>query len=142
MSIEDNRKLAVKFVKAMGKDGKLCDERLITDDFRYWAAHHHALMNVREMNAMLANLTQMPVAPELSVIRTIAEADQVALEVSGRCTLPNGTPYNNHYLFIILVRDGRIREVREYCDTKLASDCLGTPDLAAMTRKSAEQISR
>jgi ketosteroid isomerase-like protein len=136
MSVEKNRALAVRFLTTMRDHGGL-DESLITDDFAWWASYHHGLMNAAEIKAMVAGLTQMPRLPEMIVTGTVAEGDKVSVEVAGKCTLPDGRPYNNFYHFVILLRDGRICMVREYTDTKLASDTFGGVDLAEVTRKSA-----
>jgi uncharacterized protein len=136
MSVEKNREMAIRFVTTMSDHGGL-DESLITDDFEWWASYHHGVMNCAQIKAMVASLTQMPRLPVMTVIGTTAEGDRVAVEAAGKCVLPDGRPYNNSYHFVILLRDGRVRMVREYCDTKLAADTFAVANLADVTRKSA-----
>src|SRR5262245_27951870 len=112
MSAEENRKTAIKFVTTMADCGGL-DEKLVTDDFEWWASYHHGVMNTSEIKAMVASLTQMPRLPDMNVVGTVAEGDKVSVEVSGKCTLPSGKPYNNWYHFVLVFRDGKIRQVRE-----------------------------
>lgn len=47
-----------------------------------------------------------------------ADGNTVIVEERMRATLPGGKPYENDYCFIFAVADGRIREVREYMDTR------------------------
>jgi ketosteroid isomerase-like protein len=132
---EKNRELAIRFVTTMRDHGGL-DERLITDDFEWWASYHHGVMNCAEIKAMVAGLTKMPRLPEMIIIGMTVEGDRVAVEAAGRCVLPDGKPYNNAYHFVLLFREGRIRMVREYCDTKLAADTFAVANLADVTRQS------
>jgi uncharacterized protein len=136
MSAEKNREVAIKFITTMADHGGL-DESLVTPDFQWWASYHHGLMNCAEIKAMVASLTQMPQLPRMNIVATTAEGDRVALEVAGKCTLPDGRPYDNWYHFVLLFRDDRVRMVREYCDTKLAADTFSVSDLSAITRKAA-----
>jgi ketosteroid isomerase-like protein len=136
MSAEKNREVAVKFLTTMADHGGL-DESLVTDDFQWWASYHHGVMNSGEIKAMVASLTQMPQLPKMNIVATTAEGDRVAVEVAGKCVLPDGRPYDNWYHFVLLFRDGRVRMVREYCDTKLAADTFAVADLSSITRKAA-----
>ncbi|EJN06573.1 ketosteroid isomerase-like protein [Bradyrhizobium sp. YR681] len=47
-----------------------------------------------------------------------ADGDVVIVEERMRATLPGGTPYENDYCFVFTVAGNRIREVREYMDTR------------------------
>lgn len=47
----------------------------------------------------------------------IAEGDRVAARVESMGTLKNGGEYNNFYVFIFTVRDGRVASVIEQTDT-------------------------
>ena len=58
----------------------------------------------------------------------IAEGDHVVVEVRGSVTTRSEKPYNNAYCFVFRVVDGKVREIREYMDTELATAALG--DLA------------
>lgn len=50
----------------------------------------------------------------------IAEDDRVVVLAKGEVKTIRGEDYNNDYCFVIRMRDGKIVEVREYCDTALA----------------------
>ncbi|WP_271614270.1 nuclear transport factor 2 family protein [Bradyrhizobium sp. CCBAU 51627] len=47
-----------------------------------------------------------------------ADGDTVIVEERMRATLAGGKPYENDYCFVFTVAGGRIREVREYMDTR------------------------
>ncbi|HEX9213094.1 MAG TPA: nuclear transport factor 2 family protein [Bradyrhizobium sp.] len=47
-----------------------------------------------------------------------ADGDVVIVEERMRATLPSGKPYENDYCFVFTVAGKRIREVREYMDTR------------------------
>jgi ketosteroid isomerase-like protein len=67
----------------------------------------------------------MPLLPEMTVIATTAEGDRVAIELQGKCGLTNGKRYDNVYHFMLECKDGKVRRVKEYCDTQLAAGVFG-----------------
>jgi uncharacterized protein len=48
----------------------------------------------------------------------LAEGDRVVAEHRLSAMLPNGRTYVNDYCFAYEVRDGKVREIREYMDTR------------------------
>jgi ketosteroid isomerase-like protein len=59
---------------------------------------------------------------KMTVVGSIAEGDDVAVEVESFGELKNGRSYRQQYHFLITVRDGKIASVREYLDTHHAWD--------------------
>lgn len=51
-----------------------------------------------------------------------ADGDHVVVEHTGRNETPDGRQYNNNYCWVFTIRDGLIREVREYMDTQLVTE--------------------
>ena len=47
-----------------------------------------------------------------------AAGDCVIVEERMRAVLPGGRPYENDYCFVFVVEGGRIKQVREYMDTR------------------------
>lgn len=47
-----------------------------------------------------------------------ADGDSVIVEERMRATLPGGKAYDNDYCFVFVVTGGRIKQVREYMDTR------------------------
>lgn len=66
----------------------------------------------------------------LAIRRVISGRDAVAVEVASDATREDGTRYQNRYCFVLDVRDGRISQVREYCDTLHVFDVFGVPRIA------------
>ena len=123
-SIEENRAIAIKFIQRM-KVVRGIDPDLVTEDFQWWSSGTGYLDRAK-MQALIGTLDAiMPQMPEMTIVGTTAEGDRVALEVSGKCELANGRRYDNSYHFLILLRGGRVRMIKEYLDTKLAFDAIG-----------------
>ena len=57
---------------------------------------------------------------QLSIKSIIAEGDHVALELEAKATLKNGASYDQEYSQHFVVRDGLIRQMRNYLDTESA----------------------
>ena len=55
----------------------------------------------------------------LTVNRLIGEGDQVVALARGEAKTVFGLPYDNDYVFVFEVRDGKIHSVDEYLDTAL-----------------------
>ncbi len=56
----------------------------------------------------------------------IAEDDRVVVLARGEVKTVRGEDYNNSYCFVIRMTDGKMVEIREYCDTALAEARLRT----------------
>jgi ketosteroid isomerase-like protein len=62
-----------------------------------------------------------PGDPKVVIENLVADGSWVAVEARGRGRFANGTPYRNTYAFFVEVDDGKVRTVREYMDSQLAS---------------------
>jgi ketosteroid isomerase-like protein len=58
-------------------------------------------------------------------LRFIADADHVVVEARGDMKTKAGVRYDNEYCLIYRLKDGRIVEIREYCDSALTEAVLG-----------------
>ena len=63
----------------------------------------------------------------------IAGDDYVAVECRGEMTARSGVPYNNEYCLVFRLRDRKIVEMREYCDSVLTETALGKYPTSAAT---------
>lgn len=78
-----------------------------------------------QLSAMSAALTRAAAGPATMIVHDIiAEGDKVAVEAESHMPLKNSKLYNNKYHFKIVVRSGKILEIKEYGDTKHAYDTL------------------
>ena len=58
-------------------------------------------------------------------LRFIARDDHGVVEARGEMRTKAGVPYNNEYCLIYRLKDGKIVEFREYCDSALTEAVLG-----------------
>lgn len=65
----------------------------------------------QEMHKMFSNI-------DIAFRGVYADGDVVIVEERMRATLGGGKPYENDYCFVFTVAGDRIREVREYMDTR------------------------
>ena len=65
--------------------------------------------------------------------RIIADEDIVVVEAKGNNLTKSGVRYDNDYCLVFRFDGGRIKEVREYCDSALTETALG-PFPAAQAR--------
>ena len=57
--------------------------------------------------------------------RFIADDDFVVVEAKGDNVTREGVRYDNDYCLVFRLEDGRIKEIREYCDSVLTEKALG-----------------
>ena len=62
---------------------------------------------------------------EFTFLNFTAEEDRVAVEFEGRSELVNGVAYNNVYHLLFHFRDGKIRRIHEYADSKIVDEAVG-----------------
>ena len=61
---------------------------------------------------------------QFTLHNAIEDGDQIALEMSSHAEMADGFVYEQLYCFVISIRDGKIFELREYLDTKLAQELI------------------
>jgi len=57
--------------------------------------------------------------------RFIADGDLVVVEARGNNLTKTGVRYDNEYCLVFRLENGKIREIREYCDSVLTEKALG-----------------
>lgn len=65
--------------------------------------------------------------------RFIADGDHVVVEAKGDNVTQEGMRYDNDYCLVFRLAGGRIREIREYCDSVLTEKALGKFPATAAT---------
>jgi hypothetical protein len=63
--------------------------------------------------------------PRTVAFNFIAEADYVAVEARGDNVTKSGERYDNQYCMIFRIEDGKIKQIKEYCDSALVERVLG-----------------
>jgi len=127
MSTERNREVAADFFARLSRSDVAGALSLMADDAVWRIAGKKELSPAagdygKERLGRLFNrmLSQLESGLQMTVLRSIAEGDSVALEVESTGDLKNGRRYRQQYHFAIDLRDGRIAAVREYLDTQHA----------------------
>ena len=63
--------------------------------------------------------------PRTLAFNVIADGDFVAVEARGDNVTKAGQRYDNQYCMVFRIESGRIKEIREYCDSTLVERVLG-----------------
>jgi ketosteroid isomerase-like protein len=63
--------------------------------------------------------------PRTLAFNFIADGDYVAVEARGDNVTKTGQRYDNHYCLVFKIENGKIRQIKEYCDSTLVERVLG-----------------
>lgn len=98
---------------------------LLEDDATYWIPGdwpNAGTFTKAEIAAMVAGATDIFDGPlEILIHGITAEGERVAVEMESNGRFKDGRPYNNTYHWLFVVRDGAIRQIKEYTDTAYAN---------------------
>lgn len=79
------------------------------------------------LNGLFARLrTLLTDRPRTLAFNFIAEGDFVVAEAKGDNLAKSGQRYDNEYCMVWKVENGRITQIKEYCDTALVERVLGS----------------
>lgn len=88
-----------------------------------WTVGGHSPLAGTYTKTQLGELTEKVILARLvdglriELKRIVAEDDTVAVEFEGTGTRSDGMIYNNHYCFLLTVKDGKLWRCTEYLDT-------------------------
>ena len=136
MSALDNKKLIEEIFAAAGNpDSAARDRALFTaslaDDVTWTVMGQYSWSRTfRGRDAILNDLlghvrSQLVDRGRTVAHRFIAEGDYVVVEAKGDNLTRSGMRYDNDYCLVYRVEDGKIKEIREYCDSVLTEKALG-----------------
>ena len=74
---------------------------------------------------LVGDLVTHAVRPRTVAFNFIAEGDYVVVEARGDNVTRAGLRYDNQYCMVYRIENGRIREIKEYCDSALVERVLG-----------------
>lgn len=127
---EQAKILACKFLEALSAGAADELQPLLADDFAWWTPQMKppqkmdkaaAIATVRQLPGIFGNLSIAPISGGIT-----AQSDRVAIEAESRGTMTStGKVYGNVYHFLFEIRLGRIKTVKEYCDTQHRAEALG-----------------
>jgi uncharacterized protein len=132
----DNKKLIEEIFAAAGNpDSAARDRALFTaslaDDVTWTVMGQYSWSRTfRGKDAILNDLlghvrSQLVDRGRTVAHRFIAEGDYVVVEAKGDNLTRSGMRYDNDYCLVYRLEDGKIKEIREYCDSVLTEQALG-----------------
>lgn len=131
MSTESNKQLVRELYAAIsGGDVEGFVNRLADDVEWYFIGTHRFAGTLKGKDAIMKQLFEplgdaLTATISLDIKQLIAEGDKVVSEMQGSARSKDGKDYNNTYCIILTVRDGKVREMREYLDTELVTQVFG-----------------
>jgi len=136
MSALDNKKLIEEIFAAAGNpDSAARDRALFTaslaEDVTWTVMGQYSWSRTfRGKDAVLNDLlghvrSQLVDRGRTVAHRLIAEGDYVVVEAKGDNLTRSGMRYDNDYCLVYRLEDGKIKEIREYCDSVLTEKALG-----------------
>ncbi len=132
MSATENAKLLQDIFDQLAKGNTRALSEAMAEDFRWvfpgawswsgtWEPRHVVLDEL--LGPLMAQFDGY--RSEASLV--LADGDRVVVQARGRATTKRGDPYHQIYCYIFRVRDGRLTEVVEHCDTALVERVLEPP---------------
>lgn len=128
MSTEDNKKVVLGLFENLSAGNAAAVLDALADSATWWVAGNFPLSGTKT-KAQFAELigglgSKIDGALTVTPTGVTAEGDRVALEAESHAKMKNGKTYQNKYHFLIIVRDGKIQQVKEYLDTMHANEVL------------------
>jgi ketosteroid isomerase-like protein len=127
--VESNKDVAIRWLNAVAEGDVATLTALCTSDIV------HEIMGTSVVSRQLGRDDLVALAGSLfqvtksglqfTILNVTAEEDRVSVQFTGTSELVSGVPYNNVYHVLFRLRDGKICEGWEYCDTKLVDEVLG-----------------
>jgi uncharacterized protein len=129
---ETNHQIVREFLAALSK-GELADD-MLTADFSGWTVLSGPVDKATYQNAFELFSGIFKEGPVPTIHSLTAEEDRVVAEFRSNGTLLNGDAYQNDYLFLFRIRDGRIAYVGEYFNPDIVREKIAPAMAAAMAR--------
>ena len=128
MGIEENKALVREYFRRL-QAGEPTVAEMMAEDITWWVPQsselggtHRGKASVLALMGKGVDLYQLPL--QVVIEAMVAERDSVCVQLVVEAKTAAGRPYRNDYHFAFRVRDGKIAGVREYVDTKYASEFL------------------
>jgi ketosteroid isomerase-like protein len=136
MSSADNKKLMQEIFASAGNPDPAGRDRALfvsslADDAKWvvmgqysWSRTFIGKQSI--MNDLHGHVRSLLTAPARTLAhRFIADGDCVVVEARGDNLTKTGVRYDNDYCLVFRLEDGKIKEIREYCDSVLTERALG-----------------
>ena len=117
-----NHQLVRDFFAALSS-GSLSGE-MFTDDMTAWTTTSGRSAKEKYLAGVGILQSLFPAGLAYTIDSLTAESDRVAAEVQSRGILVNGDPFQNVYVFMFRIRDGRIASVAEHFNPQVVRDMI------------------
>jgi len=132
-SLEANKQVALDFFQALGRGDREAMHALVHEDLRWLvpdgailhAGLHEGARQVFDDMLSAVDDTFTPGSNRTEIGLVVAEGDVVMVEARIHADAKDGRHYDNGYVFVFELADGRIRELREHVDTRYAAAFYG-----------------
>jgi ketosteroid isomerase-like protein len=125
-----NHQIVREFLAALSK-GELKDD-MLAPDFSGWTVLSGPVARATYQRAFAVFASIFSEGPTPTIHSLTAEDDRVVAEFRSKGTLRSGDAYQNDYLFLFRIRDGRIAYVGEYFNPDVVRAKIGPAMAAAM----------
>jgi ketosteroid isomerase-like protein len=117
VGVGQNKAIAVSMLENMSNLRLDAAAEALSEDARWWVLGGGSFGKNGFRKGLRSMAAALPNGLRLKISRVIAEGDYVIVEAEGNAPASNGKTYNNHYVWIMTIRGGKIVEGREYIDT-------------------------
>ncbi|HEY8336385.1 MAG TPA: nuclear transport factor 2 family protein [Tardiphaga sp.] len=131
MNVAANKKLIQQiYTDSANRSGTTFADHL-ADDVRWIVTGQYSWSRTFEgrdavLNGLMGHFRSLfDVRPRTVAYNFVAEGDTVVVEAKGDNVTRTGLRYDNDYCMVWRVEDGRIRQIKEYCDSALVEKVLG-----------------
>jgi ketosteroid isomerase-like protein len=122
MGVEENKALVRRYFQAVS-DNRPADAWALLSEDAIWTVGGHSPLTGTYTKEALAKLTEGTILARMvdgiriELGRVVAESDTVAAEFTSTGQRYDGKLYNNHYCFLLTVKNGELWRCTEYLDT-------------------------
>ncbi len=131
MTVEANRKLVQQiYADSASRSGTTFADNLAADASwivtGQYSWSHQFKGREAILNGLMGHFRSLIVHRPRSVAHNfIADGDHVAVESRGDNVTKSGLRYDNQYCMVFRIENGKIKEIKEYCDSDLVERVLG-----------------
>ncbi|AMO76092.1 nuclear transport factor 2 family protein [Pseudomonas citronellolis] len=120
MNVSANKQLVLDYLRHMESGDTRAALALASDDARFWMPGPGELSK-DQVAAFFDQVGPLILSMNFTIHGMAEEGDRVAVEASGLAQLTNGKQYINDYHFLFIIRDRKVRSMKEYADTAPAA---------------------
>ncbi len=126
--LDENKRITRELFAGLSRADSVAVGKLYADDFTLWSPgtlpFSGTHTKAEALRAMDMILSLFPEGLRFTINDMTAEGDRVAVEAESVGRHVSGKPYHNQYHFLVIIRDGKIRALKEYMDTQHANEVL------------------